>query len=538
MVSMRTLSMAGRFCAGLPSYLSRSLDLDQARAEILHGLTHREANLETVLRRFVFANPTSPYLPLFEFAGIDQHTAVELIHDCGVDEALHRFHQAGVCFTFEEFKSAREVQRGSRRICLRGLDFDRPSLRSGLPVTTGSGHRRLGRAVAPTSRIALDLDHLAATAPHVLLHRALHDALDIPWALWRGVLPDPTGFGTLLRAARHRSFADRWFVPVPESLRPLEWRNRLANRLIRDIARTQNVPIPRPEPVPLDRVDVLVDWARSSLQVSGRAWIGTSMSLAVRICLAAQQRGVDLDGLLFFGGGEPFTEARRRSVEASGAQLVPHYFGVDIGQVGLSCTAPSEANDLHLLEDNVVLIQPGLRKSDALVTVPDAFSFTTLRPTAPKILINVESDDHGLLESRRCGCPLEQLGYGTHLRQVRSYGKFTAGGATLLRSDIAGLLENELPTRFGGGPQDYQLVEAEDPRGLPRIELIVDPGVPEIDGDALRQAFLDFLARSSPSADLTRGLWAQGDAVQVVRSVPRWTPRAKFPSVVSKRRSS
>lgn len=555
-MSMRTLSMGARFCAELPVFLKTRIDPDQAREAITRGLAEREANFVGVLRTFVFSNPRSPYRPLFELAGLDETAAVRLVEREGIEDALTVFRRAGVYFSHDEFKSGGEIQRGSACVSLRGLAFDRPTLRNGLPVTTGSGHGRSRRAVAPASRIALDLEHLAATTPHVLLHRLHHGALGLPWAIWRGTLPDPTGFGTLLRAARHGSFANRWFVPVGATQRRTELRNRIANRLIRDVARRAGAPMPQPESVPLDQVERVVDWARSTLNARPastsapaesraphpgspvpRAWIGTSMSLAVRVCLAAKLRGLDLDGLLFFGGGEPFTPAKRRSIEAVGARLVPHYFGVDIGQVGLSCGTPSEPNDLHLLEDHVAVIQPGLDRELAHGPADDTFCFTTLRPTAPKILINVEADDCGVLERASCDCALHRLGFGRRIRRVRSVGKLTGGGVTVLRSDLTELLESVLPATFGGGPQDYQLSETEDRAGLPRIELAVHPRIPDLDHDQLLRAFYDALAQGSARADLARGLWTQGDDVRIVRCAPHWTPRAKFESVTVRRAS-
>ena len=40
----------------------------------------------------------------------------------------------------------------------------------------------------------------------------------------------------------------------------------------------------------------------------------------------------------------------------------------------------------------------------------DGFCFTTLLPTAPKLLLNAEIDDYGVVETRSCGCPLESYG--------------------------------------------------------------------------------------------------------------------------------
>ena len=80
----------------------------------------------------------------------------------------------------------------------------------------------------------------------------------------------------------------------------------------------------------------------------------------------------------------------------------------------------------------------------------------------PKILINVETDDFGILEERDCGCPLGDLGLHQHLRQIRSVGKLTGRGITLVASDIVDIIEDILPGKFGGTAQDYQLVEEED----------------------------------------------------------------------------
>jgi len=84
----------------------------------------------------------------------------------------------------------------------------------------------------------------------------------------------------------------------------------------------------------------------------------------------------------------------------------------------------------------------------------DAFHFTTLLPTARKLLLNVESDDYGVVETRSCGGPLESYGYTEHLRQIRSFRKLTGEGVTLVGSEMLRILEEVLPARFGGSPLD------------------------------------------------------------------------------------
>jgi hypothetical protein len=85
--------------------------------------------------------------------------------------------------------------------------------------------------------------------------------------------------------------------------------------------------------------------------------------------------------------------------------------------------------------------------------------------------------DQAIVVQRACGCPLEQLGWVTHLHTIRSYEKLTGGGMTFLDTDVIRVLEEELPARFGGTPTDYQLLEEEADDGQPRLQLLVHPRV-------------------------------------------------------------
>ena len=46
-----------------------------------------------------------------------------------------------------------------------------------------------------------------------------------------------------------------------------------------------------------------------------------------------------------------------------------------------------------------------------------------------------------------------------------------------LGADLIRLIEEVLPARFGGAPTDYQFVEREDARGLPKVDLRVSPRI-------------------------------------------------------------
>jgi hypothetical protein len=60
-----------RYAAGLPEFLRRPLTGDEARHRISCALAAREENFLKLLRRAVYDNPNSPYLPLLRHASVE-----------------------------------------------------------------------------------------------------------------------------------------------------------------------------------------------------------------------------------------------------------------------------------------------------------------------------------------------------------------------------------------------------------------------------------------------------------------------------------
>jgi hypothetical protein len=209
-------------------------------------------------------------------------------------------------------------------------------------------------------------------------------------------------------------------------------------------------------------------------------------SSAVRLCRVAYEAGLDLKGAKFFMSGEPITAERLVSVQRVGAEAIPLYASSENWNIADACLRPDAPDDMHLLSDLHALIQPKAKRQ--LLPV-NALFMTSLLPTSPFILLNVSMGDQAVVTERSCGCPLEKCGWHTHLHTVRSYEKLTAGGLTLLDTDVIHVLEGKLPSRFGGGPTDYQLVEDEID-GEPRLTLIINPTVGDVDMDAVGKAFL------------------------------------------------
>jgi hypothetical protein len=180
-----------------------------------------------------------------------------------------------------------------------------------------------------------------------------------------------------------------------------------------------------------------------------------------------------------------------------------------------------------VLEDVHALIQPGADGPTAELP-PRALLVSSLRPTAPLILLNVSLGDEGELGQRACGCPLEPVGWTRHLHTVRSFEKLTAWGMTFLDTDVIHVLEEVLPRRFGGGPTHYQLVEDETAAGQPRVRLLVHPAVGPLDADAVAEAFLTGIGGGTEGERLMELQWRQAGVLRVERQAPYTTSVGKI----------
>lgn len=252
----------------------------------------------------------------------------------------------------------------------------------------------------------------------------------------------------------------------------------------------------------------------------------TYSSWGVRLCQAAGEAGIDLRGARLTLVGEPFTPARRETVRQTGVEAVPRYGSAEASAIGSGCLAPQASDDMHLLDDMNVLIQPGADGAGVSLP-PRALVISSLRPAAPVILLNVSLGDQGELVQRRCGCPMEGFGWLTHLQTIRSFEKVTAGGMTFLDTDVIRVLEEVLPGRFGGGPIDYQLVEDETRDGRPLVRLLVNPAVGPIDAGALADALLSAIVGGSEAQSLMAMQWRQAGLPIVERRAPYMTAGGK-----------
>jgi hypothetical protein len=471
------------------------------------------------VERSIYGNPRSPYLALLKLAGCEFGDLSAAVKQKGLEGALRDLREEGVYVTFEEFKGRRPIIRNGLTLEVKARDFDNPGERRELRFETGGS---TGAALSVSS----NLDHIAARAPHRLVTLAAHGLIGAPTAIWRGTLPD-RGLSLMLYGALTGNMPQRWFSPLGKRDSKYWLKYGLATYYPIIWMRLAGVRVPLPEYVKEDQAIVILRWMTAQLRAKRQCLIRTGVSRAVRLALAAQENGIDLTGATITGGGEPPTAAKVSQITRSGAHFVPNYGMTEAGQPGSGCAQPVDGSDVHLFKDSIALFTHPYRVEEFDISVP-AFNLTTLLPTSPKILFNVQTDDYGIVEERHCGCELETYGYTTHLRDIRSYSKLTGEGVTLIGTEMLRILNEALPTRFGGSLLDYQLMEEEDVQGFTRLSLIISPRVEIGDESSVIEYMHDQLSESSSMADAARVPWQHAGTIQIKRMEPIWTERGKL----------
>jgi hypothetical protein len=517
--TLEYLAMYARFPLALRRFLQHPLTLEGAKAIIYQRMERREESFLRIAERCIYGHPRSPYLPLLNLAGCELGDLQALVRQKGLEGTLRQLREAGVYFSFEEFKGRTPAVRSGQAFHVKPTDFDNPTTHNVYAAHSGG-------STGQSTRVAMDLDQIARRAPLQMVTSAAHGLLDAPVVIWRGIIPDST-LNAILQRACYRRLPARWFsyMGLRDSRHWVKY--GLATYWVLVWMRLYGMRVPFPRYVTPDRALEVARCISDLLETHGRCLLNTMASHGLRVCLAAQEAGISLDGLVIGCGGEPLTAAKVRAIEQAGARYYSNYAVVEAGTLGNGCTRPVDYCDVHLFKDAFALITWPQRVEGFDITVP-AFNLTTLLPTAPKVLLNLQIDDYGIVEERPCGCELESYGYTTHIREIRSYRKLTGEGVTLVGGEMLQIIEEVLPARFGGTALDYQLSEREDEQGFTRLHLLVHPRLEIADERAVVDVVMEALRRSSAMADAARGVWQRSGTLQVTRSEPVLTAHGKL----------
>jgi phenylacetate-coenzyme A ligase PaaK-like adenylate-forming protein len=247
--------------------------------------------------------------------------------------------------------------------------------------------------------------------------------------------------------------------------------------------------------------------------------------------MEAKKEGIKLGETVFWLMGEPLTEKKHQEIEEYGCKAYTLYGCNEIMLIGQACLNPKAVDEIHVCEDKLAVIQHN-REIEHSSTRVNAFLFTTLLEISPKIFLNTEIGDYGVIDSRRCGCPFEELGFVKHMHTIRSFEKLTAEGMTFVGSNIVPLVEEIIPMRFGGNATDYQFLEEEDEEGFTRLVALVSPKVGEINEEEFKDTVFKGLF-GEVSSDYTgaramRDIWSKADTIRIRRENPIPTKRGKI----------
>jgi hypothetical protein len=488
--------------------------LVEAERRLVNALDRRSARLLALLRDRVYPRPTSPYLALLRHAGVTPEDIEALVDREGVEGALAQLAAVGVYVSLDEFKGRRPIRRGSFELAVRPDAFDHRLPGTGFGVRSGATRS----AGTPT---LLSLDVLTEEATYQAVQLSATGYSEAAVAVWYPIPPGVAGIAQTLILVKLGRPPDRWFSQVPVSLTRSQSSAWMTWGFVR-LLRLYGVNLPMPEYVPLDHAERVTEWVSARRNEGVCCHVITYVSSAVRACAGASSR---LDGVLFHVSSEPLTPSRAATIQATGADVTNLYAMAEVGQIAVGCGDPMTPDDVHLLLDRVALVQQPREVADGLV---DAFLLTALSPYAPKLMLNVEVGDTGRLSDRRCSCRFDALGFHRHIDQVTSYEKLTSEGMTYDARELARVIEEVFPARFGGAATDYQALEEVGDDGFARLSIVISPRLGAIAEADVLAALRAELQRGPAGHRLADLVWGQTDFLRIRRDEPVKTVRGKL----------
>jgi hypothetical protein len=517
--SLSNLKAFARFAGGLGHFLSETVSLEEGRQALVNSLADRETAMLRVLDRGVFRNPRSPYRKLMTHVGMEFPDVETLVRERGVEGALEQLGADGVWVSLEEFKGRKPITRPGLTIETRANDFDNPLLTSHYRAETG-GSSGVAR------RLDIDLDMLVHEAAYVSVYHSEFGILDRPAALWYAVPPGTAGMKNLLRRARVGQPVERWFAQTMPVFRGDRLKDALFLKFVLLYGTAAGRGLASPEHTPLSDARRVAEWL-SAKRLEGESPVLLSpVGPAIRVCLAAEEDGIDIRGSFFRVGGEPLTLGRARIFQRVGCEVVGQYSMSETGFIALPCGEREEVDDLHVMLDKIALVQMPVQVGRGREEIMGLF-LTTLLPHCPKLMLNVETGDYASVSRRRCGCSLGRLGFDLHLHTIRSYEKLTSEGMTFYGEELIRVTDEILPDRFGGSATDYQFVEDEED-GRVTVSLYASPRLGPLPEIAVVEAALEGLSRPSGTREMMAEVWRQGEVLRLVREEPLSTGVAKI----------
>ena len=505
--------------AAVPGIYRERVSPQQAEDRIKGLLETRVERFLELARSQIYERPESPYRKLLQHAGCEFSDLQMGVRRRGLEATLVALADEGVYLTSDEFKGKTEVVRGGVSFRVSPKDFERRGPSAGFSI------RSSGTRNAPVSTFS-SIDWRALRLMINVLTYSAHGLFSGAYAVYQPVM-DGRVSGPLMRGKAGIA-TERWFAPKihVNSWIETQYHNWITY-LALTVANWYGPGIAKPEFLEPGDVRPIVEWIAQTRREGRKCFIQTVPSNSVRIARTAMEMGASLEGTLSLGGGEPLTDAKRELIERAGARtLISYAFGGSIN-VGQGCGNPAFTDEVHVQQSLLAVVEHP-RPLEATNFPIHPLMGTTLHPLAPRLLLNVENGDYATMITRDCGCALQKVGLTQHLHTVRSFEKMTSEGMNYSGTALFELLENILPSEFGGGPGDYQLVEEEDDGGQTRLSLVVHPGVGDIDEPMLLSRLQQLLAQGSRNDRFMTTVWKDAGTFRIKRESPYTSERGKI----------
>jgi len=507
-----------QFFLRLPRYLRHPMTLAEARMSLSNRLRTRDESFLEKVKLDIFGHPESPYFRLFQYAGCEYGDIESGVLKDGIELTLQRLFQAGVYLSIDEFKGRKKVRRGQLELQIGPEMLRAPRASYHLPASS-CGSRGAGTPVM------IDLAFIRSCAGNAAISLSARGEFD-----WRKSDWESPGAGLRFRVIKYAGFSDlptTSFSQIDPDSSDIASYFKWNLRLMHCASLLAGRPLPRPKFAPLSDPSSIASWLQDTILSGATPHLFTFPGSAVVLSRWAIDNDFDISGSWMTISGEPITRARVATIEAAGCHVIPRYGTMEAGAIGYGCTLRDHPDDLHFISDMHALIQAG--DDGELMGLPSkALLLTSLHPQAPFVMLNLSMGDQADIADRSCGCPLERLGWTKHIWDIRSFEKLTGESVTFEGTDVIPVLEEILPTRFGGTPADYQLAESELADGAPVLKLLVHPRLGDLDEQAVANEFLSALSRRSTSDAMMIRRWRDAGTLVVERSPPLITKSGKI----------
>jgi len=486
--------------------------------DVIRKCMDRRLDNFLALAATVLAMPEHPYAQMFKLAGCSYADLEASVRRKGLETTLEKLLWEGVYLTHDEFRGKTEIVRSGRHIPATSSMWKNPGSRGGY-VSSSSGTS--GRSVTTDLSIAT-----VRLTESVLIIFAREFKMQFGARLSVApVLPGHGLFGAIY-AGRLISGFDRWYATGGTTWKNLHY--RVITHVLVGEARLLGLPVPYPTYLQQNDFLPAAEYIRKRLDAGESVGMSGFVSAVARVAAAAVSNGLDLTGCSALTSGEALTDAKRRVIQSSGMIVYPSYGTTDFGSIGMPCAQMTEGNCTHVMKHAIALVSRQQETAWADTAVNSLYA-TSLLAESPRIFINAEIGDTGVIESATCDCLFSKLGFDLQVRDIAAISKVTAQGVTIEVAELVPLLEEALPARFGGHPGDYQLCETEA-GSQTELVLRISPGVSVATADEILRHFLGEVKRVY-GGSLSVVSWLHSAGIRAEVAPPIITATGKFRAV-------